>query len=99
MSLFALDSLPPALLPVALAAHVVAGAGTGVFFFRSLWWNTRLMIGGGLVSLAVALLLGRFLLMGCLLTLAAFEGAAPLLASATGVFLGRFFVLRALRDG
>jgi hypothetical protein len=40
--------------------------------------------------------LGRFLAMGGLLTLTAFEGAGPLLAAALGVFGGRFLVLRAI---
>ena len=68
-----------------------------MLFFRGLWWNTRLLVGGGGVSTAVALMLTRFLLMGGLLTLAAFEGAASLLAAALGVQIGRHFVLRAMR--
>ncbi len=99
MNLLAFDGLPVILLPFALAAHVLVGAGAGVLFFRSLWWNTRIMVGVGRVSTAVALLVGRFLLIGALLTLAALEGAAPLLATATGVFIGRCFVLRAMRNG
>jgi hypothetical protein len=82
--------------PVVLAAHVAAGAAVGALFFRALWWNTRIIIGGGAVSTAIALTLSRFILVGGLLTLAAFEGAAPLAASSLGVFVGRFFVLRSI---
>jgi hypothetical protein len=82
--------------PVVLAAQFAAGAGVSVLFFRSLWWNTRLIVQGGRVSTVGALTLGRFALIGGLLTSAAFEGAGPLLASALGVFIGRFFVLRSI---
>jgi len=93
------DGLPQVLTPLALVAYVAAGAGAGVVFFRSLWWNTRLIVDGGPISKTVALIVGRFLLIGALLTLAAFEGAAPLLCTALGVFVGRFFVLRAIGNG
>ena len=99
MTLLLFGGLPIVSLPIVLAAHVAAGAGVGVLFFRALLWNARLVVGGGRVSAAVALTLGRFLLMGGLLTLAAFEGAAPLLAAALGVFVGRFLVLRSMGAG
>jgi N-ATPase, AtpR subunit len=85
--------------PVVLAAQFAAGAGVAVLFFRGLWWHTRLIVEGGRVSTLGALTLGRFALMGGLLTSAAFEGAGPLLASAFGVFIGRFFVLRSIGRG
>jgi len=98
MNLFAFDSLPLHIAPIVLAAHVLVGAGAGAIFFRALWWNTRIMIGGGSVGTAVALLAGRFLLLGALLTLSALEGGAPLLAAATGVFVGRFLTLRSFEN-
>ncbi len=85
--------------PTLLAAHVAAGAAVGALFFHALWWNTRIIVGGGAVSVAIALTLSRFLLIGGLLTLAAFEGAAPLVASALGIFVGRFLVLRSIAKG
>ena len=81
-----------------LIAHVAVGVGIGDLFFRALWWNTRTIVEGGGVASAIALTLSRFLLLGGLLTLAAFEGAAPLLAASVGVFAGRFFVLRSFRN-
>jgi hypothetical protein len=99
MTMLLFDGMPIVSLPILLAAHVAAGAGVGVLFFRALSWNARLIVGGGRVSTAVALTLGRFLLMGGLLTLSALEGAAPLLAAALGVFVGRVFVLRSIGAG
>jgi hypothetical protein len=91
--------LPVVALQIALAAHLVAGAGVGVLFFRGLWWNARLIVDRGPVSTSVALIVGRFLLIGALLTRAALEGAAPLLVTALGVLIGRFFVMRAIGKG
>jgi F1F0 ATPase subunit 2 len=82
--------------PIVLTAHVAAGVAVGALFFHALWWNTRIIVGGGAVSTAIALTLTRFILLGGLLTLAAFEGAAPLVASSLGVFVGRFLVLRSI---
>jgi hypothetical protein len=87
-------SQPLRLIPLAL--HVAAGAGAGVLFFRGLWWNTRVLVDGGPVSTAIALIAGRFLGLGALLTLTVLEGAAPLLATALGIFVGRFLALRAI---
>jgi hypothetical protein len=77
----------------------MAGAVVGVLFFRGLWWNARLIVDRGPVSISLVLIVGRFLLIGALLTLAAFEGAAPLLVTALGVLIGRFFVMRAIGKG
>ena len=54
MTMLLFDGMPIVSLPIVLAAHVAAGAGVGVLFFRGLWWNTRLIVGGGRVSTAVA---------------------------------------------
>jgi hypothetical protein len=93
------DGLPVAALPIVLAAHLGGGAGVGALFFRGLWWNARLIVEGGRVSTSVALIVGRFLLIGALLAVAALAGAAPLLVAALGIFVGRFFVLRAIGNG
>jgi F1F0 ATPase subunit 2 len=93
------DGLPVVARPIVLAAHLGAGAGVGALFFHGLWWNVRLIVEGARVSTSVALLAGRFLLIGALLALAALEGASPLLVAAFGVFIGRFFVLRAIGNG
>jgi len=93
------DGLPVVARPIVLAAHLGAGAGVGALFFHGLWWNVRLIVEGGRVSTSVALLAGRFLLIGALLALAALEGAPSLLVAAFGIFIGRFFVLRGIGNG
>jgi F1F0 ATPase subunit 2 len=98
MTLVPFNGLPLFVVSIALAAHLVLGSCAGVLFFRSLWWNTRIMIEGGSVSTALTLLLSRFVGLGGLLTLAAFEDAAFLLATAVGVFIGRFLVLRGMGE-
>jgi hypothetical protein len=99
MSYLLFNHLPPALMPIVLALHVAAGAGAGALFFRALWWNTRLLVEGGPVSTTIALIVARFLGLGALLGLAVCEGAAPLLATALGIFVGRFFGLRSIAKG
>lgn len=81
---------------IVISGYVAVGAVGGGLFFRALWWNTRVIVGGGEVSKVVALALGRYFLIGGLLALATFKGAAPLLATAVGVFIGRFLVLRSI---
>jgi F1F0 ATPase subunit 2 len=78
-----------------LPLHFFAGVVAGVVFFRALRWGARLLVEGGPVSTVFALTLGRFLLVGALLFLAARQGAGPLMAASVGIFVGRFFVMRA----
>lgn len=96
MNLSVHDSWAAVAFAALLAAYVVAGAGVGVIFFRALRWGARVLVEGGSVSTAFALTLGRFLLVGALLFVAAREGAAPLLAASVGVFVGRFLVMRSM---
>ena len=60
MTMLLFDGLPIVSLPILLAANFAVGAGAGVLFFRNLLWNTRLMVGGGRISTAVALTLVDF---------------------------------------
>jgi F1F0 ATPase subunit 2 len=99
MSLAIIGSPPAFAIPILIAVYLAAGVGIGVVFFRGLWWNARLIVNGGSVATSMFLLIGRFILMGGLLTLAALHGAAPLLGVALGVFVGRFLVVRDVRDG
>ena len=50
------------------------------------------------MTTAIALGLGRFILLGGLLALAALEGALPLLAMALGVLIARPMVMRRVRE-
>ncbi len=77
-----------------VAGHLVAGIGIGIVYFNAVWWNARLFVEGGKPTAAIALTVGRFLVLGGLLTMASLEGALPLLASAGGVLLGRSIAMR-----
>lgn len=82
---------------LSLVLHLAAGFALGLLYFRGLWWNARLFASGGHVTMAIALGLGRFTLLGGLLALAALEGAFPLLAMALGVLIARPLVMRRVR--
>ena len=50
------------------------------------------------LTTTVALMIGRFALLGGLLTLASLEGALPLLVMALGVLIARSAVMRRVRE-
>ena len=81
-----------------LATHLAAGIALGILYFRSLWWNVRRFTDGGGVLTTVALMIGRFVLLGGLMTLASLEGALPLLMLALGVLVARSVVTRRVRE-
>jgi F1F0 ATPase subunit 2 len=98
MTILSFDGLPTwAMLP-SLPAHLAAGIALGIFYFRCLWWNASRLVGGSRVTTTIALMIGRFVLLGGLLTLASLEGALPLLVMALGVLIARPAVLRRLRE-
>ena len=82
---------------VILALHVVGGAGLGVLYFGSLWWNATIFGQAGHLRRLLASMAARFVLLGGVLTAASFEGAMPLLATSLGVLLARIAVLRQVR--
>jgi len=94
MSLLSFDGLPPWAGLLGLAAHLAAGIALGLLYFHGLWRNARRLARGGRVTTTIALMIGRFALLGGLLTLASLEGALPLLAMALGVFMARSVVVR-----
>ena len=98
MNFLLFDVLPPWALYLSLAAHLAAGIALGVFYFRSLWWNARRFAGGGRAITVVALMIGRFALLGGLLTLASLEGALPLLVMTLGLLVARSAVVRRARE-
>jgi hypothetical protein len=91
MTLLLFKDLPAGAM--ALVAHFATGIGLGILYFRILWWNARLLASGGHLATSLALLLGRFALVGSFLTLASLEGALPLLALALGILGARFGVM------
>jgi F1F0 ATPase subunit 2 len=83
---------------IGLTAHLAAGIALGILYFRSLWWNVRRFAHGGSLLAIIALMIGRFVLLGALMTLASLEGALPLLMLALGVFVARSTVMRGVRE-
>jgi F1F0 ATPase subunit 2 len=98
MSFISFNTLPGWTAPLALAIHFAAGIALGMLYFRGLWWNVRRLTGDGRVMTTIALMIGRFVLLGGLLALASLEGALPLLMMALGVLIGRSVVMRNTRE-
>jgi F1F0 ATPase subunit 2 len=92
------NGLPTWAMLLSLAAHLAAGIMLGVVYFRSLWWNARQFADGGRVATTIVVMVGRFVLLGFLLTLASLEGALPLLVMALGVLFARSVVMRSIRE-
>ena len=91
------NSLPGWLIALSLTVHFAAGVGLGTVYFRGLWWNARLFAEGASLTVTIGLLIGRFVLLGSLLTLASLEGALPLLVMALGVLVARSAVMHSVR--
>jgi F1F0 ATPase subunit 2 len=82
---------------VFLASYFAAGTVGGALYFHTLWWNTRLFAQAGRARTMILAMIGRFVLLGGLLTLASLAGAMPLLLTALGVFAARFVVMSKVR--
>jgi F1F0 ATPase subunit 2 len=98
MSWLSFAGLPPWAMALDLLAHLTAGIALGILYFRGLWRNVRRFAGGGRAAAIIALMIGRFALLGGLLTLASLEGALPLLVMTLGVFIARAVVMRRVRQ-
>ena len=97
MSIAAFDLVPAWAVLLGLAAHLGAGFALGILYFRSLWWGVSRLAGRESPVAIIALLIGRFVLIGAILTLASLEGALPLLTMALGVLAARFAVMNGVR--
>ncbi len=91
------SALPAWAAPIGLAAHLGAGVGLGVLYFRSLWDNVHRFTHGGRLFPTIVLAIGRFGLLGCLMALVCLEGAQPLLMLSLGLLVGRSVVMRRAR--
>ncbi|HTZ70083.1 MAG TPA: ATP synthase subunit I [Acetobacteraceae bacterium] len=76
----------------------VAGIVLGTAYFGGLWWNACLLATGR-ARAAVALMAGRFTLLGVALTVISLHGAGALLLAALGILLARTALLRGLSPG
>ena len=97
MNISWLNSLPGWATVLSLLVHFAAGIVLGAVYFHGLWWNARLFAEGASLKVTIGLLIGRFVILGGLLTLASLEGAMPLLVMALGVLVARFAVMHRLR--
>ena len=97
MTWLAFAHLSAGAMALSLVLHLATGFGLGLLYFRGVWWNARLFASGSPVTTAIALGLGRFIILGGLLALAALEGALPLLATSLGVVIARPLVMRRVR--
>lgn len=85
------------MINVLLFAYFAGGIALGILYFSGLWWNARLFAERGSTRTIILLVLGRFALLGGLLTLASLQGAVPLLTMALGIFITRYAVMRKVR--
>lgn len=83
--------------PLALAAWAALGLLSGWLYFAALACNVRLLTLARRGALAGLAGLARYLALGLALYAAARHGAAPLLAMAAALPLGRTLMLRAAR--
>lgn len=98
MSYLTIDSLPPWALILIMFAHLCVGVMLGVLYFRSIWWNARQFTKGGRAMTIIAFMVGRTAILAAVLMLASLGGAATLLATALGILIARFFVMRRIRQ-
>jgi F1F0 ATPase subunit 2 len=96
MTSLSLAYLSPWPMVLSLAGYFAAGFLLGLVYFRGLWWNARLFASGGRVITTIGLMLGRFILLGGVLTIVSLEGAMPLLMTALGVLIARSVFMRQL---
>jgi len=80
-----------------LALNLAAGLALGTAYFVNLRWTSDRLAAGRGVPVTIAIILGRFVLLGGALTLASWQGALPLLLTALGVFIARAVVMRRSR--
>jgi len=80
------------------AAFALAGGIGGALYFSAVWRSARALAAGARMTSLLAPALSRFILLGLMLALAAWQGAAPLLATAAGILFGRAIVMRRARE-
>lgn len=96
---------PESLLPpvdwiglLRLSTFAAAGGIGGALYFASVWRSAKALAASARLTKLLAPALFRFILMGLLLGLAAWQGALPLLATTAGVLVGRAVVLRRVSE-
>lgn len=82
---------------VLAAAHLAAGLALGTAYFQSVRWTSNRLADGRWTASALVAIAVRFVLLAAALTLISFEGAPPLLLTATGILVARAAVLHRAR--
>jgi F1F0 ATPase subunit 2 len=95
--LFFKKELPSLLAVPTMLISLTAGLCLGLLYFGGLWWNAHLLAEPGRMRVALAVMAGRFAMLGGALALAAWQGAQPLLAMAAGILVARFLVMHRVR--
>jgi len=98
MNALLFDALPLWAMGVSLMAHLSAGTWLGGLYFRSLWPITCRFTRGDHVARTIGMMIGRFILLGGILTLVSMEGAPPLLMVALGILIARPVAMRRVRE-
>jgi hypothetical protein len=96
MSHFSFEALPAWAMLLGLPAYLAVGIVLGILYFRSVWRSACRFAGGDNAMTTIAMMIGRFALLGGLLTLASREGPLPLLVMALGVLIARSVVMRSV---
>ncbi|WP_408873449.1 ATP synthase subunit I [Gluconobacter roseus] len=77
---------------------LLAGLAAGSVHVAALWINVQFLMRPGKRPVALVMLLGRFLLLGAVLFVAAWNGTAAFLWATCGVLVARPLVLRLMKD-
>ena len=77
---------------------LLAGFLAGSVHVAALWINVQFLMRPGKRAVALAMLTGRFLLLGGLLYVAARSGTASFLWATCGVLVARPLILRLMKD-
>jgi hypothetical protein len=88
---------PTVALAIHVGFHLVLGSLVGLAYFRAVRLSADLFAHQRRVALAIALTVGRLLVVGGLLVLIAREGATALLAFALGFLVARALAMRRVR--
>jgi F1F0 ATPase subunit 2 len=85
-------------LILGLIGYLVLGLIVGGVYFTAMWWSAELFAAGGRMTLALALVAGRLVLIVAVLALVATQhGALPLLATAFGIVSARIVAVRRVK--
>lgn len=77
---------------------LMGSVGIGLGYFCALRRGAGMLIAGRRAGLwqVAALVGGRVVILGAVLTMAAMQGAGPLLAAALGLMIGRYVVMKGI---